>query len=97
MRVDPPRMLGGLSMDNEQKLQTTSPTPKESAIPATYLFSDALREVLNSRYVTRLAWGNEEVYGYMNKGVLCIEYGDSKYHEWIISEGDMTADDWIIL
>lgn len=83
-------------MDND-KLQTTSPTPKETAIPATYLFSDALREVLNGRKITRLAWASEEVYGYMEKGLLSIAYDDNKYHEWILSEGDITADDWIVL
>lgn len=83
-------------MDND-KLQTTSPTLKESALPATYLFSDALREILNGRKITRLAWGNDEIYGYMEKSILCISFSDGKSHEWIISEGDMTADDWIVL
>lgn len=86
-------------MDN-QKLQTTSPTPKEAAIPATYLFTDALREILNGRKITRVAWGNNAIYGVIDKGILCIhggDTGDGILHPWTLSEGDMTADDWIIL
>lgn len=87
-------------MDNEEMLQSKSPIPQEPAKPITYLFTDALREVLNGRRVTRLAWGNDEIYGVMDAGVLCIyggEKGDGIMHPWTLAADDMTADDWIIL
>lgn len=89
-------------MDNkkEQEFQSTSPVPQEDATPITYLFFDALRETLNGRKITRQSWDNYNIYGYVFDGVLRIyggETGDGKIHNWVLSEGDMTADDWIIL
>ena len=90
-------------MDNEEKTQdfeTTSPVPQSPTLPVTYLFFDALREVLSGRKITRQVWDSKDIYGYLKDGVLRIfggEIGDGKEHNWILSEGDMFADDWIIL
>jgi hypothetical protein len=87
-------------MDNQEKLQSISPVVDAEVRPVTYLFSDALREVLNGNKITRIAWGNKDIYGIMNGGILCLyggENGDSTLHHWTITEGDMTADDWVIL
>jgi hypothetical protein len=87
--------------NNEQSFQTTSPTPPTEAKPVvTYLFFDALKEVLGGRKVTRLAWGNENIYVYMYQNILSIyggETGDHEIHKLILHETDMVSDDWILL
>lgn len=89
-----------MDKDTDQQFQSTSPMPQEDTRTLTYLFFDALRETLNGRRITRQAWENKEIYGYMHDGLLKIhggETGDRIVHNWILSAGDMTADDWIIL
>jgi hypothetical protein len=75
--------------------ESTSPVPQPNT-PETYSFFDALREVLNGRRITRLDWGTDEVYGDLKEGTLRI-YRDNVSYQWTVSEGDMTALDWIIL
>lgn len=86
-------------MDN-QELQSTSPVVKVEVKPlVTYLFSDALREVLNGGKITRIAWENPNIYGTMKDRLLYINgtEDDNLLHPWTLSEGDMVADDWVVL
>lgn len=85
----------------EGNQQTSSPVPAEPPIAPTAHrnlmdFSQALRAVLAGKKIERLQWANDgirEVYGVMDKEILKIYQG--RLDNWIISEADMIATDWM--
>lgn len=71
-----------------------SPTPrrvKEMDFP------DALREVIAGKKITKLEWCNKEVYGVLDGEVLVLWKDDGKEYQWILSEGDIKGEDWVII
>ena len=61
-------------------------------------FPWAMEMVLAERKVTRKDWEDKEAYGYLNDGFLMIKKTDDKKdYQWIVSEADMKAEDWIIV
>jgi hypothetical protein len=93
-------------MENEVKFDSVSPVPpavseeiKEAeVIPVGIPFPEAMREVLEGKKVTRVEWDDTEAYGYLNDGFLMIKKTDDKKdYQWIVSEADMKAEDWIII
>ena len=93
-------------MENEPKVESASPVPpaeseeiKEAEIiPVGVPFPEAMREVLEGKKVTRVEWDDTEAYGYLNDGFLMIKKTDDKKdYQWIVSEADLKAEDWIII
>ena len=93
-------------MENEPKAESFSPVPpavseeiKEAEIiPFGIPFPEAMREVLEGKKVTRVEWDDTEAYGYLNDGFLMIKKTDDKKdYQWIVSEADLKAEDWIII
>ena len=93
-------------MENEPKAESFSPVPpavseeiKEAEIiPVGVPFPEAMREVLEGKKVTRVEWDDTEAYGYLNDGFLMIKKTDDKKdYQWIVSEADLKAEDWIII
>jgi hypothetical protein len=75
------------------KLDTaTTPTQPRTRLS----FFDALKEVSNGKFITKLEWNSIDFYGFMDEGRLRIMLADGK-HDWIISEGDMIGEDWVTL
>lgn len=72
-----------------------SPVP-EKTVPNQMSFPDAMREVINGKRVTRVEWGNNNSYGLLKDGELRIHLIDT-FHRWIVSDGDMYANDWIVI
>lgn len=67
--------------------------------PATVAFSlvDVLPAVLlSAAIVKRLCWDQGE-YVMMFEGRLRIYLPDRRFHDWIITETDVTGDDWIVI
>lgn len=71
-------------------------------------FSSAIKQVLEGKRVTRLNWGNPEIYllmfmfGNINARVptgkyLTIHHADGAMHPLYISDGDMLGDDWVVV
>lgn len=73
---------------------TRSPVPTRK--PVEMSFYDALKEVLNGKKITRLAWETNLTFGKMNNSQLEI-FINGEFHSWTIVEGDITATDWIVL
>lgn len=59
-------------------------------------FYEALAEALNGERITRQAWDDKGTYGFFINGILTIRR-DFKYHQWILHESDILADDWIVI
>ena len=60
-------------------------------------FPDAIRITMNGKKITRTEWGNKNIYCFLNGDILSIHMLDGNNHKWIINEGDMTAEDWVVL
>ena len=72
-----------------------SPLPKNKK-PVTLDFVEAISEIKNNKKVRRLEWTDEEEYCLMKDSFLMIHRGD-KFHQWIVSEGDILAIDWVVI
>jgi hypothetical protein len=59
------------------------------------IFTEALNAVADGKKITRPEWDKNE-YGLMQDDRLRIHIKD-KYHDWILSYGDILAEDWIVL
>ena len=69
----------------------TSPVPKKKK-QLEYNFPDAMNEVIAGNKITRKEWPVGE-YGCLQDGFLTIVRKGT--HHWLVSDGDMLADDWV--
>ena len=60
-------------------------------------FGEAFAALLDGEKVTRLEWGNPDLYCSHVGGFICTRLDDGLDHPWIISDGDIAATDWIIV
>jgi len=60
-------------------------------------FPDAIREVINGKKIFRLEWLDKGFYGFLNGETLSLHKPDGASYKWIISSGDLTAEDWIVI
>lgn len=70
-------------------------TPEPVAIAKTMSFLDAMREIKNGNSVRRESWTPQD-YCLMKDGYLTI-HTKGDYHTWIINDGDMEGEDYIII
>lgn len=76
-------------------VQTSSPLPKKKV--KVLKFADALKEIVEGKKVTKLEWKDVSVYGLLKEGRLKIKLKDNMYHDWILSDGDLTGEDYVVL
>ena len=74
-----------------------TPTPIEVIKDdGTMDFPDAIRELTNGKKIARLAWKPADDYGLLKDGYLMI-YINGKFNKFLVNDGDLLGDDWIIL
>jgi hypothetical protein len=61
----------------------------------TMSFFDALKKIQEGKRVARASWGNRD-YCLLKDGYLSIFTRDN-VHRWLINDGDMEGQDWIIV
>jgi hypothetical protein len=61
-------------------------------------FPEAMEQVIAGKRIARLAWQDvaPEDYCMLRGGFLSI-YRDRKWHRWLVNDGDLLADDWLVL
>jgi type IV secretory pathway TrbF-like protein len=75
-----------------------SPSPQEVAAAITLMdFPQAIREVINGKKITRDAWKNPLIYGFLNGDILSLHKEDDKNYQWIVNDGDLLAEDWFVI
>lgn len=77
-----------------------SPIPAEvetSKKRETLNFYDALKEVEVGAKISKLEWNNLLIFGFMKDYKLCLHKEDGSVHNWILSDGDLGGEDWVIL
>jgi len=72
-------------------------TTKRPKLPPLMDFYKALSLTLQGFHITRLEWNDENYYGHMVDTWLVLHKPDRKDYLWTISEGDMIAQDWLVL
>ena len=62
-------------------------------------FSEAIREILKGRNVTKLEWKNRKYIAFLYKedATLVLQDPDGQMHSWILSEGDMISKDYVMV
>ncbi len=74
---------------------TLTPTPQSTHKAMTMSFSDAMKEILNGKKITRVEWGNKD-YCLMKDGWLSI-FTKGGFHTWLVNDGDMEGNDWVVV
>ena len=76
--------------------KSMSPTEEgQSPKPDTMNFSQAIAAVMKGEKVRRLEWPDESVNGKLETNTLKIIIARGQYADWIISDGDLEAEDWV--
>jgi hypothetical protein len=80
------------------EITSSSPVlPKKSNEPVTMDFPSAMRALINGALVTRLEWKNDDYCLLQNGWLRIFTSSDEKFHDWLVSEGDMAVSDWVII
>jgi len=61
-----------------------------------FSFPDAIKALIGGEKIRRLEWVDEQEYCLLKDNFLAIHRND-KFHSWIVSEGDLLAQDWVIV
>ncbi len=82
--------------DMERQQQEQSPLPPDVPSKQRLTFPDAIESLIyEGKKIARLEWPEGE-YGVLKDAFLQI-YRNDKFHQWIVSEGDLLAIDWVVL
>ena len=80
---------------NHSPVISPKPAPKME-YQVTMDFPEAMQAVIDGKLVTKLEWEDPETVVWLD-GTLKISLPDSKPLDLIISEGDMTGTDWVVV
>ena len=86
-------------MEKEETI-ATSPLPKkikEDDKEIRLSFYTALKALAKGAKITKLEWENKKVYGLMHNGLVTLRKDDGNLYTWLISDGDISGTDWIII
>ena len=83
---------------NATASSSTSPSRDQAfdPTPQPLSFSRAIACVAEGATITKLEWLDDSICCKMRWGFLML-HRDKEWFQWIISEGDMLGDDWIVL
>ena len=59
-------------------------------------FPEAIKEITDGKRVTRLAWKPNDSYGILKDGWLML-WIDGQFKKWLVNDGDLSADDWVLI
>lgn len=79
-------------MSDHESQSPTSPTGTQEMN-----FYDALKQVAINKKITRLEWKNKEIYGVLDGGVLKLHKTDGVLYSWLVNDGDLFGEDWIVI
>ena len=73
-----------------------SPQKHSPIVLKTMPFTKALDKLIGGKKITKLEWGNKDIYGLLKDEKLMI-HRDTGFHQWVLSEADMIGDDWMVI
>lgn len=78
------------------KNKSQSPIPSFRKVAIQLAFPEAIRAVIGGAKIQRLEWTDKKEYGLLQDSFLKI-HKKGEIHNWIVSEGDLMARDWVIV
>ena len=60
------------------------------------LFTEAINAICDGKHVRRKEWPNKKDYCLLQNTKLTIFIG-GKFHDWVINDGDLLAEDWQVV
>ena len=60
-------------------------------------FYEAVKQIVKGKKIARTSWKDKEIYGILKDSVLKLHKDDEKFYDWIISDGDLEGEDWVII
>ena len=60
-------------------------------------FPLAIAEVIAGRKISRQEWQNKEYYGVLSDGRLKLHKSDGQFYDWIVTDGDLQSEDWVVI
>ena len=60
-------------------------------------WAGACAAILTGKRVTREAWASDEVCIFLRAGIVHLRKADGSLHTLIVSEGDLSATDWVVV
>jgi len=73
---------------------TLNKTPKTKD---SHSFPEAIKAIMRGKKVTRFEWDDTKLYGFLNKDTLSLHKADGNNYQWIVTDGDLFAKDWMIV
>jgi len=91
-----------MSEEEGMKGKSVSPTEpgpggKDEKKIETMSFVQAIQEIVNGRKVSRVEWADKNYYALLTEGRIKLHKPDGALNEWVISDGDAHAEDWIAI
>lgn len=76
----------------------SQPTFSPPPVPAKVLlsFGEAMQQLAQGKKITRVEWDNAD-YGFLRDGLVGIFRNGTEYKFWNINDGDILANDWVVL
>jgi len=86
-------------MENKEEKNASPLPPKKETKekPEGLDFLTAFKELMGGKKIHKLEWKDKGFYGELKDGIVKLHKPTGNYHDWIISEGDLTGTDWVIL
>ncbi len=81
----------------KKQAASTSPSGKTYNDPNFFGFAAAVAKFVAGKKVTKQEWGNPLFYGVLRDGKLELHKPDGKFYDWVLSEGDLTGDDFTVI
>lgn len=81
---------------DEQPNQSPQPVKRDQILP-TLTFYDALRELANGKRISKLEWGDNQIFGALRNNEVQIHLADGQFKQWTINDGDLFGTDWVVL
>jgi hypothetical protein len=76
----------------------SSPAPQNRLVSQRLMdFFTALKLLNDGQRITKLEWTNENIYGVMRNGIVCLHKDDGVMYAWTLSDGDLNGTDWYTL
>ena len=80
------------------KEASTSPVPITLTDKKLLNFNQAISEiVLKNKKITKKEWNDKNIYGFLEKELLCLHKKDGKVFQWILSKADLEGTDYEVI
>ena len=76
--------------------QSQSPLPNKPD-QSTMDFPAAIKEVIDGKKIHKLEWKDKEYYGWLNGNILSLHKPDTKNYQWVLNDGDLKGNDYIVV